>query len=98
MSIEVVKRVWESSGVKGSSLVVLLALADSADEWGVAHFRDDLLAQRCRVSVVGLGRILKRLEQAGEILRRGNRAAILVGADRQYAERGLQRWEVSDER
>jgi hypothetical protein len=98
VSIQTTERVWQFSRTRGNELLVLLALADGADEWGVAHFRDELLASRCRVSLVELREILTRLEREGEIIRRGNRLVITAGLSREEAERGLHRWEVRDER
>jgi hypothetical protein len=93
MSIQATVRVWETSRARGSELLVLLALADEADEWGLAHFQENHLASRCRVSTTELHEILRRLEQAGEIIRRGERLVILAGVSREEAEQSLDRRE-----
>ena len=50
MSISVMTRVWKESPAKGSELLILLALADFADDDGVSWPSVETLAQKARLS------------------------------------------------
>lgn len=68
MSIDVMGRVWNQSGAKESSLLVLLALADRADENGVCWPGIEWLSQKARLKDQRhVRRILRQLEDMGEI-------------------------------
>lgn len=50
MSIKVQSHVWEHSPAKGGELLILLAIADFADDTGIAWPSIDTLAQKARLS------------------------------------------------
>jgi hypothetical protein len=65
MSIRVMSSVWDSDIKDTFELLVLLALADFANDEGVSWPSLDRLAQKARCSRRGLQNILKRLEEVG---------------------------------
>jgi DnaD/phage-associated family protein len=68
MSIDVMARVWNQSAAKESSLLVLLALADRADENGVCWPGVEWISQKARLKDERhVRRILRQLEDMGEI-------------------------------
>ena len=67
MSIKIMAIVWESANVEGATLLVLLALADYANDTGVCWPSRDALAQKSRVSSRHVKRILRDLEDRGLI-------------------------------
>jgi hypothetical protein len=67
MSIQVQSCVWEHSKQKYSSLLLLLAIADFADDKGRAFPAVETLAQKARVTERQAHRIIKQLEADGEI-------------------------------
>lgn len=76
MSVKVMSRVWDHSTQDGSSLLVLLALADHADEDGVCWPGIERVAAKARVSERQAQRVIKALEEKGEVLtqfQRGHR-------------------------
>jgi hypothetical protein len=61
--------VWRKSQHKGSELLVLLAIADNANEQtGLAHPSQELLAAKTRLSRRGVQKILPKLLAAGELV------------------------------
>ena len=73
MSVRVSSWVWQHSGAAGNDLLLLLALADVADDNGrcwpsVAH-----LADKTKLSRATVQRRLKALREAGKIVTRGQR-------------------------
>jgi hypothetical protein len=75
MSVHVTARVWKHKTVRGSDLVVLLRLADDADESGFCWPSIAALADDCGIEERQLRRSLRTLEDAGEI-------AVLTGQGR----------------
>lgn len=67
MSIRFTSRVWELSKAKGPRLLLLLALADQANEYGIAWPDADTLAQRGRVEKRNVYPHLLKLEKDGEL-------------------------------
>jgi hypothetical protein len=65
MSIRVMASVWDSKIDNQTDLLVLLALADFANDQGISWPSLEGLAQKSRSSVRNVQRILKRLELAG---------------------------------
>lgn len=93
MSIEVMSRVWKHSKAEGTELLLLLAIADYADDHGVAHPYKSQLAKKCRVSERTVQRLIKKMESDGEIeIRRvdgrGNRAIIKIKSGKESAKKG----------
>lgn len=73
MSIRVMTRVWDNSPAEGIELLVLLCLADHANDKDEAWPSIPTIAQRSRQSERNVRRILRRLEKIGEITSIGKR-------------------------
>lgn len=67
MSIRIVSQVWSASKQQGNDLLVLLALADFADDRGVAYPSVPTLARKCRMSPRNANRVLAELSLSGEL-------------------------------
>ncbi len=67
MSIKVMSRVWECSKAEGSRLLLLLAIADYADDKGVAYPKIAQLAQKCRQGKRTVSRQIEYLKSLGEL-------------------------------
>lgn len=67
MSIEVMTRVWKNSQHSGSTLLLLLALADWADDWGYCYPSHATIARKIRSSERNVYYLLRKLEESGEI-------------------------------
>jgi hypothetical protein len=78
MSIKVMSRVWEGSRQSGGALLVLLAIADFADDDGLAFPSVRTLARKARLSERQVQRVLAELPAAGELV-------VRPGAGRQGA-------------
>ena len=68
MSIKVMSHVWDNSKQKGAALLLLLALADMADENGDCYPSTERLAKKARVDVRSAQRTIKRLIEDGELI------------------------------
>lgn len=68
MSLKAMNHVWDTSKQKGNPLLVLLAIADIADDNGDAYPGVTKLAKKCRMTVRNLQKITSKLEAAGELL------------------------------
>jgi len=69
MAIRIMSEVWESGPDRRTDLLVLLALADFADEGGMAYPNLPTLMEKCRISRQGLVNVLDRLEEEGWVRR-----------------------------
>lgn len=67
MSVRTMARVWEGSQHSGSELLMLLAIADFADDDGRAYPSISRLARKCRVSSRYAIALLDALSQSGEL-------------------------------
>lgn len=67
MSLDALTAVWKHSEQKGGDLLVLLALADYADDMDCVWPSVETLASKARLTSRHIRRILRRLESAGEI-------------------------------
>jgi hypothetical protein len=67
MSIKVMSRVWEHSQQSGTALLVLLALADWADDWGYCYPGHAAIARKARTTERNVYLILNKLAEMGEI-------------------------------
>ena len=67
MSIRVMTQVWAHSKHKGSALILMLAIADFADEEGVAFPGVLTLAKKCRMSERGTRYLINTLIESGEL-------------------------------
>jgi hypothetical protein len=68
MSIKISSEVWASSSTKSSSRLVLLALADYADDDGYCYPSVARLAVKCAPTKRGVQVILRDLESRGELV------------------------------
>lgn len=66
-------RVWENSSACGGELLVLLAIADHADDRGLAWPGIDSLARKSRLTARHVTRCLNNLAAAGELQIQNNR-------------------------
>lgn len=72
MSIKTMNYVWDNSSQTGSALLMLIAIADHANDDGVCWPSIARLAKRARVSQRQAQYIVKKLEESGELeVRRG---------------------------
>ena len=69
MSVRVMGRVWAQSKTKDGKLLVMLALADFANDEGESWPSMPVLADKARLSERQARKVLDKLEQAGEIRR-----------------------------
>lgn len=67
MSIKVMSEVWEHSKATSGALLVLLAIADNANEQGIAWPSLMTLARKSRLSERQVRRQLRQLEESGEL-------------------------------
>lgn len=67
MSIKAMSRVWEHSQHGGTALLLLLALADWADDWGYCYPSHETMARKIRSGERNVYYLLRRLEESGEI-------------------------------
>lgn len=96
MSVRVSSRVWESSAQSGGGLLMLLAIADFADDEGVAFPAVATLAARCRITVRSAHRLIAELRASGELVvasgagpRGANVYRIVVRAARRTPDAGV---------
>jgi hypothetical protein len=68
MSIKVMTEVWESSSTKGGARLVLLALADYANDEGYCHPGVERLALKSSLTERNVQFILRELEARGELV------------------------------
>ena len=87
MSIKAMARVWETSKHEGSTLLLLLAMADYANEYGLCWASIDALAKKARLSRRTVIDHCDKLLVSGEIRAEGasewgtNRYQIMGGAE-----------------
>ena len=67
MSIRVMSRAWDHSAHCGSELLMLLAIADFADDEGHAYPAVPTLATKCRMSARNANMLLAKLRESGEL-------------------------------
>ena len=67
MSIKVMSEVWEHSKAKGSAHHLLLAIADNANEQGIAWPSVRTLARKARLSERQIQRLIRSLQRTGEL-------------------------------
>src|SRR5260370_567333 len=98
MSVHCIDVLWRSGKHEGTTLLVLLALADWADEAGFAYPAVDVLAAKCRVGRASAFRALAELRRAGDIVGQGGvetdgRGAVRRSSDNEVRSpgRGLRR-------
>lgn len=69
MSQNTLNRVWKRSKVGGTTLLLVLALADVADDWGYCYPSLTMLARKARQDKKSVIQMLQKLERLGEIRR-----------------------------
>ncbi len=81
MSIKVMTRVWEFSQAAGTDLLVLLALADNANDEGECWPSIRYVAAKCRIDTRTTQRRIRSLELLGEVvvIRGGGKASTAGG-------------------
>lgn len=67
MSVRTMARVWELSAHSGTELLMLLAIADFADDGGNAYPSVQTLAEKCRMKSRNANVILASLRASGEL-------------------------------
>jgi hypothetical protein len=67
MSTEAMVAVWEESRQGGAALLIMLALADNADNDGYVWPNFEMVAKRCRCTLRQLSCIIDHLVSAGEL-------------------------------
>lgn len=72
MSVRTMARVWELSSHRGNDLLMLLAIADFADDEGNAYPSVTTLATKCRMKSRNANLILATLRESGELEVRHN--------------------------
>jgi len=98
MSVKCTSRVWELSKATGSHRLVLLAIADFANEDGVCWPGQDRLAKMAQISVSSVKRVIADLVESGELWRdrrknrghSGNGYIVLLGLTEEELERAMQ--------
>jgi hypothetical protein len=68
MSIKVMSYIWEHSKLKGSELLTLLAIADHADDEGVAYPSILKIAKKTRMTERNVQLVLKKLVRSHELV------------------------------
>lgn len=68
MSIKVMSSVWDHSTQTGTALLMLLAIADNANEYGEAWPSVDTLAAKCRMGRRNAQKLLIQLSESGELV------------------------------
>ena len=67
MSIHIMTQVWERSQHKGSELLLMLAIADNANEQGIAYPSLNTLAKKTRITRRNVIFLVKKLIRSGEL-------------------------------
>lgn len=67
MSVKWTTQVWENSGHKGTDLLCLLAIADNANDEGIAWPSMATIAKKSRLSERQTTRVIKKLVASGEL-------------------------------
>ena len=94
MSVKIMTRVWEYSGQGASELLLLLAIADNADDDGYCWPGGEYLANKVRMSYRSVMRLIQSLEETKELYcdhnrRNGNRYLVIVGMNDEQIKKGL---------
>jgi hypothetical protein len=93
VSVKVMSRVWDESKMASTELLLLLALADHANDYGTCYPGIEHLAHKTRKSERQVKRLLVKLEAAGELFiphRNGGRET----ANRYFIVCGLSQEEI----
>jgi hypothetical protein len=104
VSIRVMSEVWKHSRATGADLLVMLALADFSNDHGESFPSLRIIAQKARLTVRGVCKILDKREAAGEIRRNRSRGGknrrtryfIELLNSEQHSVNGIQRTAYSE--
>lgn len=93
MSVKWTARIWEHADLKGSDLLMLLAVADHANDEGVCWPKVKTLATKARLSTRQAQRVLQRLEDDGYMIRdniggRGNATNYVLQEPERWPKKG----------
>lgn len=96
MSIKRMTAVWDESCHKGNDLLLLLSLADHANDEGYCWPSIETLAKKTRLSESTVIRATKRMEDSGELVvnhnrRYGNRYIVATGMTEEQIETSVKR-------
>ena len=69
MSVLISAAVWKESTAQGTALLLLVSLADQANDEGWCWPTVKLIAERCRISPRTAQRLIIQLEASGELVR-----------------------------
>jgi hypothetical protein len=93
MAVEAITYVWQSTKQSGSGLVMMLALADYANQDGVCWPGIEALAEKCRMTERNAQLLLKRLAKDSEIIIHRNKGvATGTGNTNKYELIGFVEW------
>lgn len=93
MSVEAITFVWQTSKVQSTRLLMMLALADFADDLGECWPGIEALAQKVRVKVRNAQTILKKLVETGAIeIEYNNGVPTKTGRTNRYRLVGFVEW------
>jgi hypothetical protein len=67
MAVKMTSAIWEYSQAKGSELLVMLAIADNADDHGKAYPSIQYIAKKTRLTARNVQLLLRKLEKLGEL-------------------------------
>lgn len=85
MSVKQMTKVWEWSKADGACLLVMLALADHADDDGFCYPGVERIARKCRISGRSVQRHLKEMSEKGELrIESGRGVTVQGGATNRY--------------
>lgn len=79
MSVRALSRVWEHSQHGGTELLMLLAIADFANDEGTAYPAVTTLAAKCRMKPRNANLLLARLRKSGELNIEAGKGPIVQG-------------------
>ncbi len=83
MSIKIMTQVWECSKADGSDLLVLLCLADMANDEGECWPSMATIARKCRIDVRNARKRIRGLEKLGDVV-------VIVGGGTSSSKGGLR--------
>ncbi len=68
MSVEIMSRIWKQSEQSGTALIVLLALGDHADDFGICWPGLETIAKKARIKKRQAINVITKLEESGELI------------------------------
>lgn len=68
MSNKALNHVWEHSTLKGTALLLMIAIADMANDDGECYPGKARLSRKCRTTKDNIKKLLKKCEESGELI------------------------------